>query len=54
LTSTDEWLTTYTNANPKRSMYMFCFNREKPGSFHLCFKAGQKAKLQDWQVRVIP
>jgi transcription elongation factor SPT6 len=35
-------------------MYMFCFNREKPGSFHLCFKAGQKAKLQDWQVRVIP
>ena len=54
LTSTDEWLTTYTNANTKRSMYMFCFNRERPGSFHLCFKAGQKAKLQDWQVRVIP
>jgi transcription elongation factor SPT6 len=50
----DEWLTTYTNANPKRSMYMFCLNREKPGLFHLCFKAGQKAKLLDWSVRVIP
>ena len=51
---TDEWLTTYTNANPKRSMYQFCINRERPGSFHLCFKAGQKARLMDWQVKVIP
>lgn len=54
LTSTDEWLTTYTNANTKRAMYMFCFNRERPGYFHLCFKAGQGAKLIDWQVKVIP
>lgn len=52
--SVDEWLTTYTNANPKRSMYQFCINRERPGSFHLCFKAGQKAKLMDWTVKVIP
>ncbi|KAI1608646.1 transcription elongation factor SPT6 [Exophiala viscosa] len=50
----EEWLTTYTNANPKRSMYQFCINRERPGQFHLVFKAGQKAKLMDWSVRVIP
>ncbi|KAK5101979.1 Transcription elongation factor spt6 [Lithohypha guttulata] len=50
----DEWLTTYSNANPKRSMYQFCINRERPGNFHLCFKAGQKAKLMDWQVKIIP
>jgi len=50
----EEWLTTYTNANPKRSMYQFCINRERPGQFHLIFKAGQKAKLMDWSVRVIP
>ncbi|KIV96837.1 hypothetical protein PV10_00654 [Exophiala mesophila] len=50
----EEWLTTYTNANPKRSMYQFCLNRERPGSFHLVFKAGQNAKLQDWPVKVIP
>lgn len=51
---TEEWLTTYTNANPKRSMYQFCINRERPGQFHLVFKAGQNAKLMDWNVRVIP
>ncbi|EXJ85736.1 transcription elongation factor SPT6 [Capronia coronata CBS 617.96] len=50
----EEWLTTYTNANPKRSMYQFCINRERPGQFHLVFKAGQNAKLMDWSVRVIP
>ena len=35
-------------------MYMFCLNREKPGFFHLTFKAGQKARLSDWPVRIIP
>lgn len=35
-------------------MYQFCINRERPGQFHLIFKAGQKAKLMDWSVRVIP
>ncbi|ETN37828.1 uncharacterized protein HMPREF1541_07451 [Cyphellophora europaea CBS 101466] len=50
----EDWLTTYTAANPKRSMYQFCLNRDRPGYFHLIFKAGQKAKLQDWSVKVIP
>ena len=51
---TEDWLTTYSAANPKRSMYQFCLNKDKPGSFHLLFKAGQKHKLQDWSVKVIP
>jgi transcription elongation factor SPT6 len=35
-------------------MYQFCLNRERPGQFHLVFKAGQNARLMDWPVRVIP
>ncbi|RMD42373.1 hypothetical protein DV735_g2784, partial [Chaetothyriales sp. CBS 134920] len=50
----EEWLTTYSAANPKRAMYQYCLNREKPGAFHLLFKAGQNHQLQDWAVRVIP
>lgn len=35
-------------------MYQFCLNRDKPGYFHLVFKAGQKAKIMDWPVKIIP
>lgn len=41
-------------ANPKRSMYAFCINREYPGYFFLCFKAGQNTKHMAWPVKVIP
>lgn len=51
---TEQWLTTYTTANPTRSSYAFCLNPKYPGYFHLCFKAGQKAPLQTWPVKVIP
>ena len=51
---TDRWLTTYTEANPKRSVYGFCINTKYPGYFNLCFKAGQHGKLLDWPVKVIP
>ncbi|KAL2219091.1 transcription elongation factor spt6 [Thermoascus aurantiacus ATCC 26904] len=51
---TERWLTTYTEANPKRSAYAFCINPKYPGYFHLCFKAGQNASLQSWPVKVIP
>lgn len=50
----EQWLTTYTEANPKRSMYAFCMNKEYPGYFYLCFKAGQHAPLANWAVKVIP
>jgi transcription elongation factor SPT6 len=50
----DKWLQTYTEANPKRSMYAFCINPKYPGYFHLCFKAGRDAPLGDWSVKVVP
>lgn len=51
---TERWLTTYTEANPKRSAYAFCINPKYPGYFYLCFKAGPNAELQSWPVKVIP
>ena len=50
----ERWLTTYTEANPRRSVYAFCLDPKHPGYFHLCFKAGQHARLQSWPVKVIP
>ncbi|KAF7715618.1 Uncharacterized protein PECH_000969 [Penicillium ucsense] len=51
---TDQWLETYTKANPRRSAYAFCINPKYPGYFFLCFKAGEHARLQNWPVKVIP
>lgn len=50
----EKWLTTYTEANPKRSVYAFCLDSKHPGYFHLCFKAGQGAQVNSWPVRVVP
>ena len=35
-------------------MYAFCIDPKHPGYFHLCFKAGQHAKLQSWPVKILP
>ncbi|KAF2841910.1 transcription elongation factor spt6 [Patellaria atrata CBS 101060] len=51
---TEQWLSTYAEANPKRSMYAFCINPKFPGYFFLCFKAGLNAPLSSWPVKVIP
>jgi len=51
---TERWLTTYTEANPKRSVYAFCLDPRHPGYFNLCFKAGQLARVNSWPVRIIP
>lgn len=50
----EQWLTTYTEANPRRSMYAFCIEPSHPGYFFLCFKAGQLALPAYWHVKVIP
>jgi transcription elongation factor SPT6 len=50
----EKWLTTYTEANPKRSVYAFCLDPKHPGYFYLCFKAGQQPLVNAWPVRVIP
>jgi len=54
LADTEKWLTTYTEANPKRSVYAFCLDKRHPGYFHLCFKAGQAGRPHSWPVRIIP
>ncbi|TAQ90193.1 hypothetical protein B7494_g1457 [Chlorociboria aeruginascens] len=51
---TERWLTTYTEANPKRSVYAFCLDTKHPGHFFLCFKAGQLARVNSWPVKIIP
>ncbi|OCK83182.1 transcription elongation factor-like protein spt6 [Lepidopterella palustris CBS 459.81] len=51
---TEQWLKTYTEANPKRSMYAFCINPKFPGFFYLCYKAGQTAPLGNWPVKIVP
>lgn len=50
----EKWLTTYTEANPKRSVYGFCLDTKHPGYFHLLFKAGIHASINSWSVRVVP
>ena len=52
--SSERWLTTYTEANPKRSVYNFCIDPKHAGYFFLCFKAGQHARVQQWAVKVVP
>ncbi|KAF2399589.1 transcription elongation factor Spt6 [Trichodelitschia bisporula] len=51
---TEQWLSTYTEANPRRSMYGFCINPKYPGWFWLIWKAGRDAKLMSWPVKVLP
>jgi len=50
----EKWLTTYTEANPKRSVYAFGLDPRHPGYFFLAFKAGFNAQVSSWPVRVVP
>ncbi|KAF1811900.1 transcription elongation factor spt6 [Eremomyces bilateralis CBS 781.70] len=52
--ATDEWLNTYSKANPRRSNYAFCINPKYPGYFFLSFKPGQNAEICSWPVKVTP
>ena len=54
LTFPEKWLSTYTEANPKRSVYAFGLDPRHPGYFFLAFKAGFNAKVNSWPVRVVP
>ncbi|KAG5439016.1 hypothetical protein PCANB_002347 [Pneumocystis canis] len=51
---TEQWLNRYSEANPRRSCYAFCFNPKYPGFFDLCFKANLKSKVVSWAVKVVP
>ncbi|KAF8534037.1 SH2 domain-containing protein [Trichophaea hybrida] len=50
----EKWLEKYCEANPKRSSYAFALDAKKPGYFLLLFKAGIRAQLGCWHVKVIP
>ncbi|ORY86367.1 SH2 domain-domain-containing protein [Protomyces lactucae-debilis] len=51
---TEQYLTKYSEANPRRSCYAYCFNHQHPGYFDLCFKANPKAQIGSWPVKVVP
>jgi transcription elongation factor SPT6 len=44
----EQWLTSYSEANPRRSAYAFCIDREHPGYFDLCFKTSPRAPVMSW------
>ena len=46
--TTEQWLTSYSEANPRRSAYAFCLDRQHPGYFDLCFKTSPKAPVRSW------
>lgn len=51
---TEQYLNKYSEANPRRSCYAFCFNHQHPGYFDLCFKANPRSKVGQWPVKVVP
>ncbi|KAI0206091.1 transcription elongation factor SPT6 [Astrocystis sublimbata] len=54
LADLERWLTSYSDANPNRSIYMFCINPKYPGYFNLCFKASRSSPIGIWNVKVVP
>jgi transcription elongation factor SPT6 len=44
----EQWLTSYSEANPRRSAYAFCVDKEHPGFFDLCFKTSPSAPVKSW------
>ncbi|KAI6092087.1 transcription elongation factor Spt6 [Hypoxylon rubiginosum] len=50
----EKWLASYSDANPNRSIYLFCINPKRAGYFYLCFKASKSSPINMWEVKVIP
>ncbi|KAI1467885.1 transcription elongation factor Spt6 [Daldinia caldariorum] len=50
----EKWLTSYSDANPNRSIYLFCINPKRAGYFYLCFKASKTSRINMWDVKVVP
>jgi transcription elongation factor SPT6 len=47
----NEWLESYTKANPKNSAYVFCYDHKLPGNFLLLFKINSNTKVVTWHVK---
>ncbi|CAI5760233.1 unnamed protein product [Candida verbasci] len=50
----NDWLESYTKANPRSSAYVFCYDHKHPGSFLLLFKVNMNAKIGVWHVSTGP
>lgn len=51
LAEVNEWLESYTQANPKNSVYVFCCDHKAPGWFLLLFKVNAKTPISTWHVK---
>lgn len=51
LTEVNEWLESYTRANPKNSAYVFCYDHKAPGWFLLLFKVNVNTPVTTWHVK---
>lgn len=51
LTEVQEWLHSYTKANPKTSAYIFCYDHRAPGWFLLLFKVNVNTPISTWHVK---
>ncbi|KAH9900308.1 SH2 domain-containing protein [Xylariomycetidae sp. FL2044] len=54
LADLERWLTSYSDANPNRSIYQFCINPKHPGYFFLCFKPSRSSPIGTWHVKAVP
>lgn len=51
LPEVNEWLESYTRANPKSSAYVFCYDHKAPGWFLLLFKVNVNTPVTTWHVK---
>lgn len=51
LAEVNEWLDSYTKANPKSSAYVFCYDHRAPGWFLLLFKINVNTPITTWHVK---
>lgn len=51
LRQVNEWLESYTKANPTNSAYVFCYDHKTPGTFLLLFKVNENTPVQTWYVK---
>mmetsp|Transcript_8428 Transcript_8428/g.10490 ORF Transcript_8428/g.10490 Transcript_8428/m.10490 type:complete len:1440 (-) Transcript_8428:1627-5946(-) len=51
MSEVNEWLESYTKANPKNSAYVFCFDHKAPGWFLLLFKVNVNTPITTWHVK---
>lgn len=51
LAEVNDWLESYTRANPKNSAYVFCYDHKAPGWFLLLFKVNVNTPVTTWHVK---